>query len=55
MKIIGCYIVKNEAEVLRRSLASINKQVDELVVIDRSDSGRCRKSRGENLSFSLAG
>lgn len=34
MKIIGCYIVKNEAEVLRRSLASINKQVDELVVID---------------------
>ncbi|MBO6202723.1 MAG: glycosyltransferase [Selenomonas sp.] len=34
MKIIGCYIVKNEAEALSRSLASIKDQVDEIVVVD---------------------
>lgn len=34
MKIIGCYIVKNEAEALSRSLQSIRGQVDELVVVD---------------------
>lgn len=34
MKIIGCYIVKDEARALERSLASIKGQVDELVVVD---------------------
>ena len=34
MKITGCYIVKNEAEVLARSLESIAGEVDELVIVD---------------------
>ncbi len=34
MKIVGCYIVKNEAAALQRSLASIKSQVDEVVVVD---------------------
>ena len=34
MKIIGCYIVKNEAEALCRSMATIQNQVDEIVVVD---------------------
>ena len=34
MKLIGCYIVKNEAEALCRSIKTIQNQVDEIVVID---------------------
>lgn len=34
MKIIGCYIVKNEAEALQRSLRGLHGQVDEIVVVD---------------------
>lgn len=34
MKIIGCYIVRNEADALQRSLTSIKNQVDEIVVVD---------------------
>lgn len=34
MKIIGCYIVKNEAEALCRSIKTIQNQVDEIVVVD---------------------
>lgn len=33
-QIVGCYIVKNEAAVLARSLKSICNQVDALVVVD---------------------
>lgn len=34
MKIVGCYIVKNEAEALKRSLKGLKGQVDEIVVVD---------------------
>jgi len=34
MKIVGCYIVKNEAQPLLRSLNSLQGQVDEVVVVD---------------------
>ena len=34
MRISACYIVKNEAENLKRSLSSIQGQVDEVVVVD---------------------
>ena len=34
MKVVGCYIVKNEAEALKRSLKGIKGQVDEIVVVD---------------------
>ena len=34
MKIVGCYIVKDEAKSLLRSLNSIKGQVDEIVVVD---------------------
>lgn len=34
MRISACYIVKNEAENLKRSLSSIQGQADEVVVVD---------------------
>lgn len=34
MKLSACYIVKNEAKVLARSLESLQAQVDEIVVLD---------------------
>lgn len=34
MRISACYIVKNEAENLKRSLSSIQGQVDEVIVVD---------------------
>ena len=34
MRISACYIVKNEAENVKRSIASIRGQVDEIVVVD---------------------
>ena len=33
-RIAGCYIVRNEAVVLGRSLESIKGQTDELLVVD---------------------
>ncbi|SHK70303.1 Glycosyl transferase family 2 [Selenomonas ruminantium] len=34
MKIVGCYIVRDEAEALQRSLDSIKGQTDEIVIVD---------------------
>lgn len=40
MKISACYIVKNEQENIRRSIASLRNQYDELIVVDTgSDDG----------------
>lgn len=40
MRISACYIVKNEAENLKRSISSIRGQVDEIVVVDTGSTDR---------------
>ncbi|MGP1366539.1 MAG: glycosyltransferase [Schwartzia sp. (in: firmicutes)] len=51
-RIAGCYIVRNEAEVLGRSLESIEGQVDELVVVDTGsddDTVKIAKAHGARV------
>lgn len=38
MKISACYIVKNEAKNIAKSIASISNQVDEIIVVDTGSS-----------------
>ena len=38
MKLTACYITKNEERVLAKSLASIAKQVDEIILVDTGSS-----------------
>ena len=40
MRISACYIVKNEAENVKRSISSIRGQVDEIVVVDTGSTDR---------------
>lgn len=43
MKISACYIVKNDEEVLKRSLESIKNCVDEIIVVDTGAEDGTRK------------
>lgn len=43
MKISACYITKNEAGVLDRSLKSICRQVDEIIVVDTGSTDQTRE------------
>ena len=43
MKISACYIVKNEAAVLARSLDSVQAHVDEIIVVDTGSSDRTKE------------
>ncbi|WP_415944924.1 glycosyltransferase [Selenomonas montiformis] len=47
MKITGCYLVRNEAAQLRRSLQSIQGQVDEILVVDTGSSDDSVKAAEE--------
>ena len=54
MKLAACYIVKNEAEELRKSLESVQSAVDEIVVVDtgsEDSTADIAKAFGANLSF----
>ena len=42
MRISACYIVKDEAEELRRSLASVRAAVDEIIVVSTAGSSAVR-------------
>ena len=42
MRISACYIVKDEAEELRRSLASVRAVVDEIIVVSTAGSSAVR-------------
>lgn len=43
MKISACYIVKNEESVLARSIASLQDQVDEIVVVDTGSTDNTKR------------
>ena len=54
LRIAGCYIVRNEAAVLGRSLESIRGQIDELVVVDTGsddDTVKIAQSYGARVLF----
>lgn len=40
MKISACYIVRNEAENLRKSMASVQESVDEFIVVDTGSTDK---------------
>ena len=47
MKISACYIVKDEAEELRRSFASIRGQVDEIILVQTAECPAVRQAGEE--------
>ena len=52
LRIAGCYIVRNEAAVLAKSLDSLAGAVDELVVVDtgsEDDTAQIARSRGARV------
>ena len=52
MRIAVCYIVKNEADNLARSISSLEEQADEIVVVDTGSSDATKEialSRGARL------
>ena len=44
MRISACYIVKDEAEELRRSLEGVKGQVDEIIVVQTAESQAVRQA-----------
>ena len=54
MKLSACYIVKNEARVLRTSMASLQEAVDEFIVVDtgsEDDTVAIAKEFGASIHF----
>ena len=54
VKLSACYIVKNEARVLRKSMASLQEAVDEFIVVDtgsEDDTVAIAKEFGASIHF----